>query len=55
LTGNKLRADRREIDRRPATVPLGPDPGVIASMGLFKGLDHEAMADVVRRARTWRK
>ena len=35
-------------------MPLGPDPGVIASMGLFKGLEHEALTDVVRRARTRR-
>jgi CRP/FNR family transcriptional regulator, nitrogen oxide reductase regulator len=35
-------------------VPLKPDPGVIANMGLFRGLDHEALGDVVRPARTRR-
>ena len=35
-------------------MPLSPDPGVIASMGLFKGLDHDALTDVVRHARTRR-
>ena len=35
-------------------MPLSPDPGVVASMGLFGGLDREALADVVRRARTRR-
>lgn len=35
-------------------MPLSPDPGIIASMGLFKGLEREALADVVRRARARR-
>lgn len=35
-------------------MPLSPDPAVVASMGLFGGLDREALVDVVSRARTRR-
>lgn len=33
-------------------MPTSPDPGIVASMELFKGLERKALADVVRQART---
>lgn len=35
-------------------MPLMPDPSVVAEMAMFRGLDREALQDVVRHARTRR-
>jgi CRP/FNR family transcriptional regulator, nitrogen oxide reductase regulator len=53
LTRNKLAIDIL-VRQGGRLMPLKPDPGVIAKMGLFVGLEHEVLADVVRRARTRR-